>query len=137
MDRDAACLAAAQEAAYLGSSVGVFDYVKPSPHGATWGLGGTCVNVGCIPKKLMHQAALIGEYIKDASYYGWDVPEVHHHWNTLVNNVQDYIRGLNYNYRQTLMSKHVRYFNQLAYVKDPHTIEGTDIFGEVGSVVEE
>ena len=54
-----------------------------------------------------------------------------------MNNVQDYIRGLNYNYRQTLMSKHVRYFNQLAYVKDPHTIEGTDIFGEVGSVVEE
>ena len=69
MDRDAAGLAAAKEAADLGASVGLFDYVKPSPHGSTWGLGGTCVNVGCIPKKLMHQAALIGEYIKDASKY--------------------------------------------------------------------
>lgn len=28
--------------------------------GTKWGLGGTCVNVGCIPKKLMHQAALLG-----------------------------------------------------------------------------
>ena len=32
--------------------------------GSTWGLGGTCVNVGCIPKKLMHQAALLGQAIK-------------------------------------------------------------------------
>lgn len=38
------------------------DFVKPSPFGTTWGLGGTCVNVGCIPKKLMHQAALLGEW---------------------------------------------------------------------------
>ena len=45
----------------------------------------------------MHQAAIVGEFVKDASSFGWDVPEVHHHWNTLVNNVQDYIRGLNYN----------------------------------------
>ena len=35
-------------------------YIK----GSAWGLGGTCVNVGCIPKKLMHQAALLGESIK-------------------------------------------------------------------------
>lgn len=34
-------------------------YIK----GSAWGLGGTCVNVGCIPKKLMHQAALLGESI--------------------------------------------------------------------------
>lgn len=32
--------------------------------GSTWGLGGTCVNVGCIPKKLMHQAGLLGQAIK-------------------------------------------------------------------------
>ena len=32
--------------------------------GTIWGLGGTCVNVGCIPKKLMHHGALLGEAIK-------------------------------------------------------------------------
>ena len=78
----------------------------------------------------MHQAAIIGEFVQDASSFGWDVPEVHHHWNTLVNNAQDYIRGLNYSYRVSLMSKHVTYYNQLAFVKDAHTVEGTDVFGD-------
>ena len=48
------------------------DYVKPSPIGTTWGLGGTCVNVGCIPKKLMHQSAILGERIKEAKDFGWE-----------------------------------------------------------------
>lgn len=48
-------LACAKEAAKLGQRVACLDFVKPSLHGSQWGLGGTCVNVGCIPKKLMHQ----------------------------------------------------------------------------------
>lgn len=56
-------LAAAKEASGLGAKVAVLDFVTPSPKGTKWGLGGTCVNVGCIPKKLMHQAALLGEAI--------------------------------------------------------------------------
>jgi thioredoxin reductase (NADPH) len=65
-------LAASKEAAKLGARVLVLDYVKPSPLGTTWGLGGTCVNVGCIPKKLMHQASILGEAIKhDAPHFGW------------------------------------------------------------------
>jgi len=52
----------------------VCDYVTPSPKGTTWGLGGTCVNVGCIPKKLMHQSTLLGEAIcHDAKSFGWKV----------------------------------------------------------------
>lgn len=50
-------LSAAQEAKALGLSVALFDYVSPSNQGNTWGLGGTCVNVGCIPKKLFHIGA--------------------------------------------------------------------------------
>ena len=49
-----------QEAGVQGARVACLDYVKPSPVGTQWGLGGTCVNVGCVPKKLMHQAALLG-----------------------------------------------------------------------------
>ena len=48
-------LACAKEAARLGQRVACLDFVKPSGMGSKWGLGGTCVNVGCIPKKLMHQ----------------------------------------------------------------------------------
>lgn len=43
--------------------------------GTTWGLGGTCVNVGCIPKKLMHHASLLGDAIRDSKAYGWNVPD--------------------------------------------------------------
>lgn len=57
-------IACAKEAVTYGKKVAVLDFVTPSPQGTTWGLGGTCVNVGCIPKKLMHQAALLGEAIK-------------------------------------------------------------------------
>ena len=39
------------------------------------------MNVGCIPKKLMHQAALLGRAVHDAKMYGWDVPEMPvHSW---------------------------------------------------------
>ena len=43
----------------ISFQVAVLDFVKPSPAGSSWGLGGTCVNVGCIPKKLMHQGTFI------------------------------------------------------------------------------
>jgi thioredoxin reductase (NADPH) len=56
-------LACAKESVQCGAKVAVLDYVTPSPRGSVWGLGGTCVNVGCIPKKLMHQASLLGEAI--------------------------------------------------------------------------
>lgn len=50
--------------------------------GTKWGIGGTCVNVGCIPKKLMHQAALLGTALKDDSRkYGWQIAgPVSHDW---------------------------------------------------------
>lgn len=50
-------------AAKYGKKVACLDFVKPSTQGTTWGLGGTCVNVGCIPKKLMHRASILGEHI--------------------------------------------------------------------------
>ena len=64
-------LACSKEAAEQGAKVAVLDFVKPTPLGTSWGLGGTCVNVGCIPKKLMHQAALIGESMQDSTKFGW------------------------------------------------------------------
>uniref|UniRef100_H3B6J5 thioredoxin-disulfide reductase (NADPH) n=1 Tax=Latimeria chalumnae TaxID=7897 RepID=H3B6J5_LATCH len=68
-------LACSKEAALLGKNVMVLDYVVPTPLGTTWGLGGTCVNVGCIPKKLMHQAALLGQALKDSRFFGWEYEE--------------------------------------------------------------
>lgn len=67
-------LACAKEAVQLGAKVAAVDYVTPSPKGTVWGLGGTCVNVGCIPKKLMHQASLLGEAILVSNAIGFNLP---------------------------------------------------------------
>lgn len=65
-------LASAKEAASLGAKVAVFDFVKPSTQGTRWGLGGTCVNVGCVPKKLMHYAAGMQQILSwDSLKMGW------------------------------------------------------------------
>lgn len=50
----------------------IYDMMKMIMRGLSPGLGGTCVNVGCIPKKLMHQTALLGTAIGDARKFGWE-----------------------------------------------------------------
>jgi len=67
-------------------------------------LGGTCVNVGCIPKKIMHYAGLLGHRLRETNALGWALGEhadegKSHDWRTLVRNVGDYIKGLNFNYK--------------------------------------
>ncbi|XP_071478717.1 thioredoxin reductase 1, cytoplasmic-like [Diadema antillarum] len=117
-------LAASKEAALYGKKVAVCDFVSPSPKGTTWGLGGTCVNVGCIPKKLMHQAAILGESLQDSRHYGWETPDdVQHNWDKLRDAVQAHIGSLNWGYRVALRDKDVTYINAFAQFTDPHTIK--------------
>ncbi|KAI9022681.1 thioredoxin reductase 1 [Hyaloraphidium curvatum] len=120
-------LACAREAAKLGKKVALLDHVRPSPHGTKWGLGGTCVNVGCIPKKLMHQAALVGQAIKDAKDFGWEVDheKIKFSWDTLRAAVQDHIGSLNWGYRVALRDENVEYFNARGAFIDAHTVACT------------
>lgn len=128
-------LACAKEAQKLGAKVACLDYVKPSPIGSKWGLGGTCVNVGCIPKKLMHNSALLGEYAKDAKGYGWkSTGHPEHDWVALRSSVQDYIKGLNFGYRVQLREVGVSYLNKLGKFVGPNTLECTDAKGKVQNV---
>uniref|UniRef100_A0A7N9ALM3 Thioredoxin reductase 2, tandem duplicate 1 n=1 Tax=Mastacembelus armatus TaxID=205130 RepID=A0A7N9ALM3_9TELE len=99
-------LACSKEAAGLGLKVAVLDYVEPSVRGTKWGLGGTCVNVGCIPKKLMHQAALLGTAVKHARKYGWQISgPVYHDWATMAEAVQNHVKSLNWGHRVQLQDK--------------------------------
>eukprot|EP00615_Pteridomonas_danica_P012312 CAMPEP_0114336126 /NCGR_PEP_ID=MMETSP0101-20121206/5496_1 /TAXON_ID=38822 ORGANISM="Pteridomonas danica, Strain PT" /NCGR_SAMPLE_ID=MMETSP0101 /ASSEMBLY_ACC=CAM_ASM_000211 /LENGTH=568 /DNA_ID=CAMNT_0001467939 /DNA_START=317 /DNA_END=2023 /DNA_ORIENTATION=- len=132
-------LAASKEAAKLGARVAVLDYVKPSPQGSTWGLGGTCVNVGCIPKKLMHQSSILGELIKhDAANFGWVTPggggktpvQVEHDWSVMVTEVQRYIKSLNFGYRVALRDANVKYINGLGEFEGPNAIKVTEFKGK-------
>merc|ERR1712106_13447 len=120
-------LASSKEAANLGAKVAVCDFVKPTPKGSTWGLGGTCVNVGCIPKKLMHQAAILGHDLKDSREFGWQTPEkVEHDWVKLVEGIQNHIGSLNWGYRVALRDKKVDYLNAHATFVDEHTLKTVD-----------
>eukprot|EP00123_Amoebidium_parasiticum_P005705 comp16843_c0_seq1/m.15291 comp16843_c0_seq1/g.15291 ORF comp16843_c0_seq1/g.15291 comp16843_c0_seq1/m.15291 type:complete len:495 (-) comp16843_c0_seq1:298-1782(-) len=123
-------LATSKEAKLLGKKVAVLDYVVPSPPGTTWGLGGTCVNVGCIPKKLMHTAAIIGHTFEDAPDYGWQTEKPAHDWSKLVQSVQDHIGSLNWGYRVSLREKGVEYLNMLGSFVDAHTIKCVDKKGK-------
>ncbi|XP_063783843.1 thioredoxin reductase 1, cytoplasmic [Pseudophryne corroboree] len=125
-------LAASKEAAKFGKKVLVLDYVTPSPLGTKWGLGGTCVNVGCIPKKLMHQAALLRQALKDSSKYGWKVEDnVQHNWEVMSESIQSYIGSLNWSYRVSLVENEVRYENGFAEFVGPHQIKSTNSKGKV------
>ncbi|KAF1744259.1 LOW QUALITY PROTEIN: hypothetical protein MXB_5704 [Myxobolus squamalis] len=127
-------ISCAKEIAAHKKKVALFDYVVPSPMGTKWGLGGTCVNVGCIPKKLMHQAAIHAENIEKSKYYGFSHEgKVSHDWSTLVDNIDvyihtlmNYIRSLNFAYKSELMSKNVNYINAPAKMTSKHGISYID-----------
>lgn len=124
-------LAASKEAARHGKKVAVFDFVQPTPIGTTWGLGGTCVNVGCIPKKLMHQAANLGHYLHDSRKFGWEFSdEVKHDWETMKSNIQNHVHSLNWGYRVQLREKKVTYENSFAEFIGPHTIKAVNKKGK-------
>ncbi|XP_016364785.1 thioredoxin reductase 3 isoform X1 [Sinocyclocheilus rhinocerous] len=124
-------LACSKKTAALGKKVMVLDYVVPTPKGTTWGLGGTCVNVGCIPKKLMHQTALLGTAMEDARKFGWEFSDqVTHNWETMRTAVNNYIGSLNWGYRVSLRDKNVNYVNAYAEFVEPHKIKATNKRGK-------
>lgn len=127
-------LACAKEAAGFEKKVALLDFVKPSPLGTQWGLGGTCVNVGCIPKKLMHCAANLGEAVEDAKAYGWEASKTGHKWELMVEKIQEYISSLNWGYRTDLRSKKVEYLNAYGVFVDPHTVETTNRAGKKSTI---
>ena len=85
-------------------------------------LGGTCVNVGCIPKKLLVYAAHFGEDFEDAAGFGWTVGERHVDWAKLIANKNTEINRLNGVYRKLLQDSGVTIMESRAEVVDPHTV---------------
>jgi glutathione reductase (NADPH) len=85
-------------------------------------LGGTCVNVGCIPKKLMSYAAHFRDDVEDAKGFGWQIGETHHDWATLIANKDKEIGRLNDIYRNLLNGSGVTLFEGHACIEDAHTV---------------
>jgi glutathione reductase (NADPH) len=107
-------LACAQRAAELGAKTAV---IEPGR------LGGTCVNVGCVPKKVMWNAADIALSLDDAADYGFDVKVGANDWTLLKSKRDAYVLRLNGIYERNLAAKGVTYVRGAARFIDAHSIE--------------
>jgi len=86
-------------------------------------LGGTCVNVGCVPKKLFVYASAFSEEFKTAKGFGWDVGHSNFDWKTLRENKDTEIKRLNGIYGSLLDGAGVELHEGRAAIIDPHCIE--------------
>ena len=85
-------------------------------------LGGTCVNVGCVPKKLLVYASHFGEDFEDAAGFGWTVGERKFDWSRLIANKNDEIARLNGVYRRMLEASGVAIIDGTVHLADAHTV---------------
>jgi glutathione reductase (NADPH) len=95
-------------------------------------LGGTCVNVGCIPKKLYSYASHFHYDFEDSTAYGWRVSTPTFHWSSLRDNKQSEISRLNGIYNNILNSAGVEVLSGHASLLDAHTVvvDGTSYQAE-------
>lgn len=87
-------------------------------------LGGTCVNVGCVPKKLYSYAAHFHDAFEDSTGFGWTIPQApSFDWATLRDNKIEEIKRLNGIYNRLLEGAGVTLINGRAKVVDAHAVE--------------
>jgi len=93
--------------------------------GGKAGLGGTCVNVGCIPKKLYSYAAHYAEEFEESHGFGWQGAAPRLDWQTLKQNRRIELARLNAVYEKLLVGSGVEVLNAHARLVDAHTVEVT------------
>lgn len=110
-------LAAAQRAAEYGATVAVFE---PAP------LGGTCVNVGCVPKKIMWNAASLAHAAADTTGYGFEMSAARHDWGALKSKRDAYVRNLNETYAKKLARKNIEHVNAFGHLEGANVVGAGD-----------
>ncbi len=112
-----------------GGSAGVRCARIAAGHGARVGVaeerfwGGTCVNVGCVPKKLLVQAGEYGAWAEDSAGFGWTIKKGPHDWNKLIAAKDREIGRLNGIYKRLLDNAGAKIFESHASFIDPHTLD--------------
>jgi glutathione reductase (NADPH) len=105
---------ASRMAAQYGGRVGIAEDLY---------LGGTCVNVGCVPKKLLVYASHFSELFRDAGGFGWDIGTPIFDWPTLIANKDVEIHRLNGVYARLLEQAGVQLYRGRATLIDAHTVD--------------
>ena len=112
-----------------GGSAGVRCARIAAGHGARVGVaeerfwGGTCVNVGCVPKKIMVNAAEYGLWAEDAAAFGWNIEKHGHDWAKLATARDAEVARLSAIYDKLLKGAGATTFDARAVMLDPHTVE--------------
>ncbi len=86
-------------------------------------IGGTCVNVGCVPKKAMWYAGQISDALRYAPDYGFDAPLQGFNWSTLVKNRQAYIERIHGAYQRGFTANNVTVIEGFAKFVNKNTVE--------------
>ncbi len=110
-------IATARRAASYGAKVAVAESDR---------LGGTCVNRGCVPKKLMVYASRFPKYLSEAAGYGWDMEAHSFNWNKMITDVNNEVKRLNSIYQRMVDAAEVKIFPVHAKLLDGHTLEVGD-----------
>ena len=120
-------LACAQRAAQYGARALVVESGR---------LGGTCVNVGCVPKKVMWNAAQLAQSVHDARCYGFDLALNGHDWAALKRGRDDYVLRLNGIYERNLASRKVDLVRGQASLVGPREVRvGDQVFSAAHVVI--
>lgn len=112
-----------------GGSAGVRCARIAAGHGARVGIaegrfwGGTCVNIGCVPKKFMVMAAEYGAAAEDAQGFGWEITKGAHQWQRLIAAKDAEIGRLNGIYQRLLANSGVTIFEANGAFVDAHTVD--------------
>jgi len=107
-------LSAAERAAKYGAKTAVIEKGL---------MGGTCVNVGCVPKKVMWYAGMLSHALDDATGYGFDVTRGGLDWQKLVDGRQAYIKGINDWYHTYLADSNIDEISGAASFVNANTLE--------------
>ncbi|MGH8629909.1 MAG: glutathione-disulfide reductase, partial [Burkholderiales bacterium] len=119
-----------------GGSGGVATANRAASHGAKVALfepgrmGGTCVNVGCVPKKIMWSAATVAHAIEESHGYGFESLVAGFDWGRLKTSRDEYIRRLNAAYERTLKNNKVEIVREFARFAGSKVIDaGSERYG--------
>ncbi|MEJ2621793.1 MAG: glutathione-disulfide reductase [Candidatus Thiodiazotropha sp.] len=107
-------LSVAERAAKYGAKCAVIEAKR---------IGGTCVNQGCVPKKVMWYGAGIAHTLEDAKDYGFDIAINNFSWKTLKQHRDDYVAGINNWYHTYLKDSEIDEITGYARFLDSHTVE--------------
>lgn len=119
-------LASARRAAQYGKKTALFE-----PNA----LGGTCVNAGCVPKKIMFNASSCAEYLHDAADYGFDLDVRGFDWKKLKAGRDAYVRRLNEIYARNLELDGVEHIRHRGRFVDAHTVEAGGVRYEADHIL--